>query len=123
MLHLTRGFEHSEKLDETKMSNRARERIPEEVDGRPQGAPSGPTKPTSADGGREARREGSSPTMEPMSVHVTEILQRLSDRVDTFSIELSQHRDYVDNGFTHFKGLVNISRETEKFLRGQQLRS
>jgi hypothetical protein len=56
------------------MSNRAGERIPEEVDGRPEGAPSGPTQPTSTDGGRLAMREGSSPTMEPMSVHVTDML-------------------------------------------------
>jgi hypothetical protein len=66
------------------MSNRAKERLPEEVDGRPEGAPSRPTQPTSTDGGRHAMREGSSPTMEPMSVHVTEMLQRLSNRVDTF---------------------------------------
>jgi hypothetical protein len=61
--------------------------------------------------------------MEPMSVHITEMLQRLSNRVDTFSIELSQLRDYVDNGFIHFEGRVNNSRETENFLRGEQLRS
>jgi hypothetical protein len=61
--------------------------------------------------------------MKPMSVHVTEILQRLSNRVDTFSIELSQLRDHVDNGFRNFEGLVYKSRETENFLRGQQLRS
>jgi hypothetical protein len=66
------------------MSNRAGERLPEEVDGRPEGAPSRPTQPTSTDGGREAVREGSSPTMEPMSVYVTEMLQRLSNRVETF---------------------------------------
>jgi hypothetical protein len=68
-------------------------------------------------------REGSSPAMEPMSVHVTAMLQRLSNRVDTFSIELSQLRDHVDNGFRHFEGRVNISRQTENFLRGEQLRS
>jgi hypothetical protein len=67
-------------------------------------------------------REGSSPTMEPMPVHVTEMLQRLSNRVDTFSIDLSQMRDHVDNGFRHFEGRVNRSRETENFLRGEQLR-
>jgi hypothetical protein len=39
--------------------------------------------------------------MEPLSVHVTEMLQRLSNRVDTFLIELSQLRDHVDNGFRH----------------------
>jgi hypothetical protein len=61
--------------------------------------------------------------MEPMSVHVIHMLQRLSNRVDTFSIELSQVRDYVDNGFRHFEGQVNISRETENFFRGEQLRS
>jgi hypothetical protein len=61
--------------------------------------------------------------MEPMSVHITEMLQRLSNRVDTFSIELSQLRDHVDNGFRHFEGRVNRSRETENFLRGEQLRS
>jgi hypothetical protein len=55
--------------------------------------------------------------MEPMSVHVTEMLQRLSNRVDTFSTELSQLlRDHVDDGFIHFEGRVNISRETENFL-------
>jgi hypothetical protein len=54
--------------------------------------------------------------MEPMLVHVTEILQRLSNRVDTFSIELCQVRDHVDNGFIHFEGRDNKSRETEKFL-------
>jgi hypothetical protein len=59
--------------------------------------------------------------MEPMSIHVTEMLQRLSNRVDTFSIELSQLRDHVDNGFRHFEGRVNISRQTENFLRGEQL--
>jgi len=105
------------------MSNRAGERLPEEVDGRPEGAPSGPTQPTSTDGRRQTVREGSSPTMEPMSVHVTEMLQRLSNRVDTFSTELSQLRDHVDNGFRHFEGRVNRSRETENFLRGEQLRS
>jgi hypothetical protein len=94
------------------MSNRAGERLAEEVDGRPQGAPSGPTQPTSTYGGRHAVREGSSPTMEPMSVHVTEMLQHLSNRVDTyFSIELSQLLDHVDNGFRHFEGRVNISRD------------
>jgi hypothetical protein len=51
------------------------------------------------------------------------MLQRLSNRVDTFSIELSQLRDHVDNGFTHFEGRANISRETENFLRREQLRS
>ena len=51
------------------------------------------------------------------------MLQRLSNRVDTFSIELSQLRDHVDNGFGHFEGRVNRSRETENFLRGEQLRS
>jgi hypothetical protein len=95
------------------MSNRAGERLPEEVDGRPKGAPSEPTQPTSIDGGRHGVREGSSPTMEPMSVHITEMLQRLSDRVDTFSIELFQLRDHVDNGFKHFEGRVNTSRERE----------
>jgi hypothetical protein len=85
------------------MSNRAGERLPQEVDDRPEG-PSGLTQPTSTDGGRHAVREGSSPTMEPMSVHVTDMLQRLSNRVDTFSIELSQMRDHVDNGFRHFEG-------------------
>jgi hypothetical protein len=92
------------------MSNLAGERLPNKVDGRPQGAPSGPTHPTSTCGGRHAVREGSSPTMEPMSVHVTEILHRLSSRVDTFSIELSQLRDHVDNGLRHFEGRVNRSR-------------
>jgi hypothetical protein len=77
------------------MSNRAGERLPEEVDGRLEGAPSGPTHPTPIDGGRQAMRKGSSPTMEHVSVHVTEMLQRLSNRVDTFSIELSQLRDHV----------------------------
>jgi hypothetical protein len=104
------------------MSNRAGERIPMEVDGRPKGAPSGPTQPTLIDGGRHAVREGSSPTMEPMSVHDTVMLQRLSNRVDTFSIELSQIRDHVDNGIRHFEGRVNRSRETGNFLRGEQLR-
>jgi hypothetical protein len=33
--------------------------------------------------------------MEPTSVNVTEMLQRLSNRVDTFLIELSQVRDAV----------------------------
>jgi hypothetical protein len=61
--------------------------------------------------------------MEHMSGHVTEMLQRLSNRVDTFSIELSQLRDHVDNGFSHFEGRVNRSRETENFHRGEQLRS
>jgi hypothetical protein len=61
--------------------------------------------------------------MEPMSVYVTAMLQRLSNRVDTLSIELSQVRDHVDNGFRHFEGRVNISRETENFLRGEQLKS
>jgi hypothetical protein len=61
--------------------------------------------------------------MEPMSVHVTEMLQRLNNRVDTFSMELSQMRDHVDNGIWHFEGRVNRSRETENFLRGEQLRS
>jgi hypothetical protein len=61
--------------------------------------------------------------MEPMSVSVIEMLQRLSNRVGTFSIELSQLRDHVDNGFKHFEGRVNGSRETENFLRGEQLRS
>jgi hypothetical protein len=42
--------------------------------------------------------------MEPMSVHVTEMLQRLSNRACTFSIELSQLRDHVDNCFTHVEG-------------------
>jgi hypothetical protein len=84
------------------MSNRASERLPEEVDGRQEGAPYGPTQPTSTAGLRHAVREGSSPTMEPMSVHVTEMLQRLSNRVDTLSIELSQLRDHVDNGFRKF---------------------
>jgi hypothetical protein len=105
------------------MSNRAGERLPKAVDGRLEVAPSGPTLPTSTDGGRHEVREGSSHTMEPMSVHVTEMLQRLSNRVDTFSIELSQLRDHVDNGFKHFEGRVNGSRETENFLRGEQLRS
>jgi hypothetical protein len=59
--------------------------------------------------------------MEYMLMNVTEMLQRLSNRVAGFSIELSQLRDHVDNGFKHFKGRVNISRETEKFLRGEQL--
>jgi hypothetical protein len=105
------------------MSNRAGERLPEEVDGRPEGAPFGPTQPTSTDCGRHAVQEGSSPTMEPMSVHVTEMLQRPSNRIDTFSIELSQLRDHVDNGFGHFEGRVNRSRGTENFFRGEQLRS
>jgi hypothetical protein len=61
--------------------------------------------------------------MEHMLMNVTEMLQRLSNRVASFSIELSQLRDHVDNGFKHFEGLVNRSRETEKFLRGEQLRS
>jgi hypothetical protein len=61
--------------------------------------------------------------MEPMSVHVTEMLQRLSNRIDTSSIELSQLRDHVDNGFRHFEGRVNRSRETENFLREEQVRS
>jgi hypothetical protein len=62
------------------MSNRAGERLQEEVDGRLEGAPSRPTQPTSTDGGGKAVREGSSPTMEPMSVHVTEIvMDRRSD--------------------------------------------
>jgi hypothetical protein len=58
-----------------------------------------------------------------MSVNVTEMLQRLSNRVDTFSIELSQVRDHVDSGFGYFEGRVNGSRETENFLRGEKLRS
>jgi hypothetical protein len=61
--------------------------------------------------------------IEPMSVHVTEMLQCLSNRFDTFSIELSQLREHVDNGFKHFVGQVKRSRETENFLRGGQLRS
>jgi hypothetical protein len=85
------------------MSNRARERLREEVDGRPEGAPFRPTQPTSTDGGRAAVRQRSSPTMEPTSVNVTEMLQRLSIRVDTFSIELSQLLDHVDSGFKIFK--------------------
>jgi hypothetical protein len=60
--------------------------------------------------------------MEPMSVNVTEMLQRLSNRVDTFSIELSQLRDNV-HGFKHFEGRVNRSRKTENYLRGEHLRS
>jgi hypothetical protein len=91
------------------MSNRAGKRLPEEVDGRPEGAPYGPTHPTSADGGRHAVRDGLSPTMEPSSVHVTEMLQRLTNRDDIFSMELSQLRDHVDNGFIHFEGRVNRS--------------
>jgi hypothetical protein len=54
-----------------------------------------------------------------MSVHVTEMLQRLSNRVDTFSIELSELRDHVDNGFRNFEGRVKRSRETDNFLRGE----
>jgi hypothetical protein len=61
--------------------------------------------------------------MEPMSVNVAEILQRLSNRVDAFSIELSQLRGHVDNGFRHFEGRVKRSRETENLLRGEQFRS
>jgi hypothetical protein len=61
--------------------------------------------------------------MEPMSVHVTDMLQCLSNRVDTYSIELFQLRDHVDNGFRHYEGRVNRSRETVNFLRGKQLRS
>jgi hypothetical protein len=83
-----------------------------------EGAPSRPTKPTSIDGGRQAVRERSSPTMEPTPVIVTEMLLRSSNRVDTFPIELSQLRDHVDNGFIHFEGRVNRSRETENFLHG-----
>jgi hypothetical protein len=41
--------------------------------------------------------------MEPMSVHITEMLQRLSNRVDTFSIEVSQLHDHVDYGLRHFE--------------------
>jgi hypothetical protein len=71
------------------MSTRAGERLPEEVDGRLEGALSGPTQSTWTHGGRPAMREGLSPTMEPVSVNVTEMLQRLSNRADTFSIEPS----------------------------------
>jgi hypothetical protein len=101
------------------MSNRAGERLLEEVNGRLDGAPFRPTQPTSTNGGRHVVRERSTPTMEPMSVHVTDMLQCLSNRVDTFSIELSQLRDHVDNGFRHCEGRINISRETETFLRGE----
>jgi hypothetical protein len=68
-------------------------------------------------------RERLSPTMDPALVKVTEMLHRLSDRLDTLSIELSQQRDYVDNGNMHFEGRMNRSRETANFLRGEQLRS
>jgi hypothetical protein len=51
--------------------------------------------------------------MEPMSVNVAEMLRRLSERVDTFSIELSKLRDHVDDGFRHFEGRVNTSRDGE----------
>jgi hypothetical protein len=61
--------------------------------------------------------------LEPMSVHVTEMRQRQSNRVDTLSIELSQLRDQVDNGFIPFEERVNVSRETENCLRREQLRS
>jgi hypothetical protein len=61
------------------MSNRAGEKLPEEVDGRQEGPPFGPTQPTSTDGGRHALREGSSPTMEPMPVNVIEMLQCFND--------------------------------------------
>jgi hypothetical protein len=61
--------------------------------------------------------------MDSMSVNVTETLQRFSKRVDTISIELSQLRGHVDNGFRHFEGRLKRSRETENFLRGEQLRS
>jgi hypothetical protein len=76
------------------MSNRAGERLLEEVDGRLEGSPFGRTQPTSTDGGRHALREGSSPTMESMSVHVTEMLHRLRNRVDTFSIELPRRQRF-----------------------------
>jgi hypothetical protein len=102
------------------MSNRASERLPKEVDGRAEGAPFGPAQPASTDGGRQAVRKGSSLTMEPTSVYVTEMLQSLSNRVDTFSIELSQLRDHDDNAFMHFERRVNRSRETEDLLRGEQ---
>jgi hypothetical protein len=105
------------------MSNMACERLPEEVDGRLEGAPSGPTRQTSTDGGRHIIRKGSSSTMEPMSIKITELLHRLSNRVYTFSIELSQLRDHVDNGFRHFEGRVNNRRETGNSLRGEQLGS
>jgi hypothetical protein len=72
------------------MSNRVGERLQEEVDGRTKGAPSGPTQPTSTDGGRQAVREGSSPAMEHVSVHVTEMLQRLSNRDDTSRTQLKR---------------------------------
>jgi hypothetical protein len=54
--------------------------------------------------------------MEPPSLNVTAMLQRLSNRVDTSLVELSQLRDHVDNS----KGRVNRSRETENSLRGEQ---
>jgi hypothetical protein len=60
--------------------------------------------------------------MKPMLVNVTEMLQRLSNKVDNFWIDLSQLRDHVDNNIRHFEGRVNRSRETENFLRGVQVR-
>jgi hypothetical protein len=56
--------------------------------------------------------------MESPQINVTAMLLRLSNRVDTSSVELSRLRDHVDN----FKGRVNRSRETENSLRGEQLR-
>jgi hypothetical protein len=61
--------------------------------------------------------------MEAMSVNVTEMLNRLTNQVDTFSIELSQLHAHVDDGFRHFEGRLIKSRETGKFLPGEQLRS
>jgi hypothetical protein len=60
--------------------------------------------------------------MEPALTNFTEMLQRLSNRVDSFAIERSQVCDHVDNGFIHFERRVNRSQETENFLRGEQLR-
>jgi hypothetical protein len=55
------------------MSIRAGKRLPEEVDGQLEGAPYGPTHPTSTNGGRHVVREGSSRTMEPTSVNVNDV--------------------------------------------------
>jgi hypothetical protein len=84
------------------MSNQACERLRDVRD-----TTSGLIQPTSTNGGRQAVREGSSPTMEHALTNITDMLQRLSNGVDIFAIELSQVRDHVDNDFMHCEGRVN----------------
>jgi hypothetical protein len=60
---------------------------------------------------------------EAMSVNVTEMLQRLSTRVDTFLLSYINLRDHVDNDFRHFEGRVNKIRETGNFLSIEQMTS